>query len=298
MKDVSAISSYNAILGEMRAYADLLRIQGWNVESSGPGAKGPDFSITSQNGIKFVVEVFSYPPRPDNVILVDPPRTTYFNDVQGNKCSITSSISVEDPFGFPDLSKAGDSTTANAISKICARKGSEYQFSDAEVSILYLDLQSVPISWTMIEQLDPILKSNDTITSGGVWMAYYGRKGYPIFENASPWNHRPQKCVLMGHDGHFYQSQGSKLSAVIVATGYDEHDGSACRLGVLENEQRPLPDAIRKDLMRSNLFDVHSRCLSKTSLVRKLKEDRNEIYRAAIDVLGEDRASALAALLS
>ena len=297
MTDVSVLSSYNGILGEMRAYADLLRFSGWKVESGGTGAKGPDFRVESCHGQRFLVEVFSYPPRPDNEIVVEPPQKTYFKNVRGEMCSMVSSISVADPFGFPDLSKAGDSTTANAISKICARKGSEYQISDQDVSILYFDMQSLSISWSMLEQMAPILSANEAYTSGALWMAHYGEKGYPIFENASTRDFRAPKCVTMGHDGRFQGSKKSKLNAVIISVGYNPRDSSAKRLGLLENMRRPLPDLLRGELLSSGLFDGNSRCLPAIELKQRLEEDRYKIYYAATQILGADSVANLGATL-
>ena len=68
MDDVAA---FNSVLGELRAYADLLRIPGYSVASEGRGKKGPDFTLTNVNdGHAIKVEVFSYPPRPDYVMKI------------------------------------------------------------------------------------------------------------------------------------------------------------------------------------------------------------------------------------
>ena len=179
------LSSYSSVLGEMRAFADLLKMPEFEVSSFGTGAKGPDFLLTKKyDGSRVYVEVFTSPPRPDNEIVIKEGRKECFYDEKGVKYSIETTISVQEPFGFPKLGKPGESTTANAVSKICAIKHSEYQLDDNAESILYFDTQSLAMSFTMLEQSSSVLEFNGAFTSGAIWLAYYGEKGFPILENA------------------------------------------------------------------------------------------------------------------
>ena len=279
---VNDLSGYNSVLGEMRAFADLLKMSEFTVSSLGTGAKGPDFLLTKKDdGAKVYVEVFAYPPRPDNEEVIDEGRKEYFRDKNGGLNSIQARISVQDPFGFPKPGKAGESTTANAVSKICAIKFSEYQLDANSVSILYFDTQSLSFSYTMLEQCSPVLELNDTFTSGAIWLAYYGRKGFPILQNASDGYVLPENCVPMQHDGHFNQKSGSKLNAVIIGVANDPHQEGSKRLALLENSERPLPDSVRMALINSGCFDEQqSRCGLLVDLKKKLLADQERLFDA------------------
>lgn len=275
MDDVAA---YNSVLGELRAYADLLRIPGYSVSSKGRGRKGPDFTLTNMNdGHAIKVEVFSYPPRPDYVMKIGAPTKQYFTDPQLGLCSMITQVSVQDPFGFPDLNKPGDSTTANVISRICARKGGEAQLEPGEDSMLFVDLQTVPISTSMMEQVAPVLHGNgDEVTSGAIWYAFYGKKGYPIFEGANPYNWRNVNCVRMQHNGHFCNDKPSKANAVLVSVGPGNQNTLLKRLACLENPQKPLPAQMRTAIEESDLFNLQNSRMG-TNLAAKLSADRNAI---------------------
>jgi len=279
---VDDLSGYNSVLGEMRAFADLLKMSEFAVSSFGTGAKGPDFLLTKKDdGTKVYVEVFAYPPRPDNEIVIDEGKKEYFRDKNGGLHSMQTRISVQDPFGFPILGKAGESTTANAVSKICARKFTEYQLDAGSISILYFDTQSLAMSHTMLEQTSPVLEMNDTITSGAIWLAYYGEKGFPILENVGRGYASPTTCVTMQHDGHFKQKVGSKLNAVIISVANDPHKKDFKRLALLENAERPLPDFVRTALINSGCFDEQqSRYGSLMELKARLQADKDRLLEA------------------
>ena len=276
------LSSYSSVLGEMRAFADLLKMPESEVSSFGTGAKGPDFLLTKKyDGSRVYVEVFTSPPRPDNEIVIKEGRKECFYDEKGVKYSIETTISVQEPFGFPKLGKPGESTTANAVSKICAIKHSEYQLDDNAESILYFDTQSLAMSFTMLEQSSSVLEFNGAFTSGAIWLAYYGEKGFPILENAGAGYVLPTTCVKMQHDGHFVKKGGSKLNAVIIGVANDPHKKDFKRLALLENPNRPLSDSIRAALIDSGCFNKElSRYGSQVELKNKLQDDRENLFKA------------------
>lgn len=281
-REVDDLSGYNSVLGEMRAFADLLKISEFAVSSFGTGAKGPDFLLTKKDDdAKVYVEVFAYPPRPDNEIVINQGKKEYFRDKTGGLCSMQTRISVQDPFGFPISGKAGESTTANAVSKICARKFSEYQFEADSISILYFDTQSLALSHAMLEQTSPVLEMHGAFTSGAIWLAYYGEKGFPILENAGRGYALPTTYVTMRHDGHFKQKAGSKLNAVIISVANDPRKKDFKRLALLENADRPLPDSIRTALINSGSFNrQQSRYGTQSELRDKLQADRIRLFDA------------------
>lgn len=278
------LSGYSSVLGEMRAFADLLQMSEFEVSSFGTGAKGPDFLLTKKNdGSRVYVEVFTRPSISDSdyEIEIDKGRREHFYDEKGVKCSIETTISVQAPFGFPKRGKYGESTTANAVSKICAIKHSEYQLDDNAESILYFDTQSLAMSFTMLEQCPSVLEFNGAFTSGAIWLAYYGEKGFPILENAGAGYVLPTTCVKMQHDGHFVMKGGSKLNAVIIGVANDPHKKDFKRLALLENPNRPLSDSIRTGLIDSGCFNKElSRYGAQVELKNKLQDDREKLFKA------------------
>ena len=279
---VDDLSSYSSILGEMRAFADFLTISGFTVSPRGIGTEGPDFMLKNNaDGTRIYVEVITCSPRPDNERVIGQTEKEYFDNRDGGMYTIVSRISVQDPFGFPILGKEGESTTANAVSKICSKKFDEHQFDDNSFSILYLDTQSLDMSHTMLEQTSPVLEMNDTFTSGAIWLAYYGETGFPILENAGRGYVSPTTCVTMQHDGHFKQKAGSKLNAVIISVANDPHKKDFKRLALLENAERPLPDFVRTALINSGCFDEQqSRYGSLMELKARLQADKDRLLEA------------------
>jgi hypothetical protein len=80
--------------------------------------------------------------------------------------------------------KPRDSTTTNAISRICAIKQEEEQFRSDLPAILCLDFQdlhTMDMSMT-VEQFQPVISWNEHLTTGALWYALYGWKGAPVFE--------------------------------------------------------------------------------------------------------------------
>jgi len=120
------------------------------------------------------------------------------------------------PFGEPDAEKPGDTTTTNAISRLCSIKAREHQFEEGTPSILWLDFQD-PHSWNMsltADQLRPVHSWHGMLTSGALWYAFFGWKGAPVFDRF----HRslnPRAIVEMAHPGRFRLSK--MLSAVVIS---------------------------------------------------------------------------------
>jgi hypothetical protein len=88
------------------------------------------------------------------------------------------------PFGAPSPHKQGDTVGSNVISKIGGIKGSEHQFSDRQPNVLWVDFGYLGL-WPGVFKMDqafPIASWNGKIYSGGLWSAFYGWVGCPIFE--------------------------------------------------------------------------------------------------------------------
>jgi hypothetical protein len=131
---------------------------------------------------------------------------------------VTSYIHVLHPFGGAVPGKPGDSTTTNAISRICAIKQEEEQFRSDLPAILWLDFQdlyTMDMSMT-VEQFQPVISWNEHLTTGALWYALYGWKGAPVFEQCH-YSHLdlPSRIIRMAHDGRFFQP--TKLSSVVVS---------------------------------------------------------------------------------
>lgn len=148
------------------------------------------------------------------------------------------------PFGKPAAGKPGDSTTTNAISRICGIKPKEHQLSDDVPSILWLDFQDLYTGDMALtaEQFNPVISWNEHITSGALWYALYGWRGAPIFEQCH-YSHldMPSQIKHMAHNGRFFLP--NKLSAVIVSLP------NATILAESPHKKRQLPVEVRMRYM-------------------------------------------------
>ena len=167
------------------------------------------------------------------------------------------STTVLHPGGAPDPNKAGDSTQANLVSRLCRAKGDETQLPNDQPSLLWLDLANFgpwPEAITL-DQADPLLTGNYGFTSGAFWHAFYGCKGAPLLEPL--WPTRTQMKVAMGHDGRFRLTgvKKSKLAAVIIRVSEEcaifENPWAAHRLS--NQARRALVDLPDVHLQRSVL---------------------------------------------
>lgn len=205
----------SSTLGELRAYGALLEA-GYAVKPIPRSLKPtPEFEVTG-GGKTFIVEVHSkqFDSNTEEGLRKFREQTAEEPQQPG----VTSHVHFTFPFGRPTPEKSGDSTTTNAISRLCAIKQREHQLSEEIPSILWLDFQDL-YTWNMSlgsEQFEAIISSKEHLTSGALWYAFYGWKGAPVFEQVHTLHldFAYQKREML-HEGRFRSSQ--KVSAVVVS---------------------------------------------------------------------------------
>lgn len=147
-----------------------------------------------------------------------------------------TTISVHSPFGR--ALKSNENSIVQAIQKISQIKQGSKQAIDDKPFILYIDLDTGNTRGMshLFDTTYPIYHSKDgEITSGVIWHAMYGRKGYPIFERypyrmlpcSRSWWHKlknklsknnnaiPLNKIIctMEHNGRFFTD--NKISATV-----------------------------------------------------------------------------------
>ena len=205
-----------AALAELRAYGAMLEA-GYRVTpvATTPQAPTPDFAV--EHGMtKTLVEVHAK--QFYEMTEKEFHEHRKWLSEQPTIPGVTSYVHVVHPFGKPVPGKTGDSTTTNAISRICGIKPQERQFQNDLPAILWLDFQdlySMDMSMT-VEQFRPVISWNEHLTSGALWYALYGWNGAPVFEQCH-YSHLdlPSQILRMAHEGRFLRQ--TKLSAVVVS---------------------------------------------------------------------------------
>ena len=249
-------SEVASAMAELRCYGALLEA-GYEVTPLlTTTVPTPDFKVVNA-GETFFIEVASKQEAGAETALSKkiaegktPPGVT--RDIsEKNGLRLESIISTHHPFGAPDPSKKHDSVQANAISKLCAVKGTEAQANEA-TTLLWIDLRDLSQMGSVVSRkhFDPIIAGgrDGQLTSGCVWYSFYGWKGAPIFEES--FGHR-DNIVSMGHEGRFRNSASpSKFSGAMVCV-----DGATA---FFENPDahHKLPDAARLRLHGLPEFDI------------------------------------------
>lgn len=197
-------SGASAIFAEIRAYGGLIDA-GFEVKPQQEGAeRTPEFIIDN----RVVVEVHAKQQDGD--------QDRRDEAAQATRGAGQASLSAREvnPLGASNPNKPGDTTTTNAISRVCGIKGNEGQLAGSMPSLLWLDFRSLGV-WPNIFQTDqatPVLSHNGCLTAGALWYAFYGWKGAPVFDPDYP---EHDQITDMGHDGR-YRMQ-TKLSGAIIS---------------------------------------------------------------------------------
>jgi len=242
-------SNAAAALAELRAYGALLEA-GFSVSPVPVGKKAtPEFSVKAGE-VEFIVEVHAKQQNLDTERELEATRGTIRNQ-QRSPGEITTNVTVVHPWAR--ATKKGDSTTLNAISKICAIKGTEHQLRSDLPSIVWMDFQDL-YSWDMAlsaEQFHPVLSWREHLTSGALYYALYGWNGAPVYEQLH-YSHLdlPSQIQWMRHDGRFLLS--SVTSAVIVSLPM------ATILAESPRADRQLPSEVRLRCLGLPHFGLHN----------------------------------------
>ena len=167
-------------LAELRAYGALLEAGFKVIPVSVESKPTPEFTI-SDGKCTALVEVHAKQFHTGTQKELEA-RQKWLSEQPAKPGVTVHTYGVVHPFGRPEIGKPGDSTTTNAISRICGIKQREHQLSDHSPSILWLDFQDL-YSWDMAmsaQEFRPVLSWNEHLTSGALWYALYGWKGRPF----------------------------------------------------------------------------------------------------------------------
>jgi hypothetical protein len=244
-------SNASAALAELRAYGSLLEA-GFSVKPVPVGKKAtPEFLVTD-GSVEFVVEVHAKQQNSQTENELAAMRKT-IREQKPTPGEIITHVTEVHPWARPKKEKRGDSTTLNAISKICAIKGKEHQLRSDIPSIVWMDFQDL-YSWDMAltaDQFEPILSFREHLTSGALYYAFYGWNSAPVYEQLH-YSHLelPSQIQWMRHDGRFLRSR--LTSAVIVSLP------TATILAETPRAARQLPSEVRLRCLGLPHFGMHN----------------------------------------
>ncbi|MDA8407143.1 MAG: hypothetical protein M0T73_09850 [Deltaproteobacteria bacterium] len=196
----------SAVLAEIRAYGTLIRDWG-NFKIEAPLKNGTDFVVhcgTQTLRIEVNAPQWAGGTKITSQVLENITHGPFF-----------SKVTEKIPFGMPrDLTKENFATMA--ISKICAIKQKEHQFSTDDFSVLWLDYWD-PLLWLspMSDHARPYLIHNTRLELGWLWNAFYAKKGDPTFDSVLITG-ASTNAIPLAHDGRFHQ-EDCKIDLTIIS---------------------------------------------------------------------------------
>jgi len=209
IEDFFSGENFNGLLGEIRAYGELLELKSNSLEISEikTPINGSDFIITL-DGEDIHIEV--------NTPQISSTKITSIeiesNISKSKNYTLKFDISSKAPYGYPTRKK--DNIQYEAVSKFAQIKidKENKQFLTNKVSILWLDLNDPMIF--MFNQIDytvPIMSFNGSVTSGFIWNAFYSKKGDNIYAN---YNYFEKDLIQMDFNGRF--NNNSNIDFVVI----------------------------------------------------------------------------------
>lgn len=205
LRRASDSSATTSVLGEIRAYADLLSAFPAQVR---PNPRGCDFSI-SLEAESVGVEVYSPQHRSE--------RASTQPEV-----SVRHGIRMElietAPFGLP--ARPIDNVQGEAVSRIAGAKWPESQLEGHDAYVLWMDFQD-PRLWALVPdlgQVRPFCTFRGAATSGAFWSAFYGRSGMPVFDSLS-FESGDHSIYRMEFEGRFYRPTVVDLAVFNLISG-------------------------------------------------------------------------------
>jgi len=243
-------SDASAALAEIRAYSSLLEA-GFSVNPVPTGKNATPEFLVKDGEVEFVVEVHAKQQNSETERELKAARKR-IQEEEGKPGQITTHVTEVHPWARPVPHKKGDSTTTNAISKICSIKGKEHQLRADVPSIIWMDFQDL-YSWDMgltFDQFRPILSRREHLTSGAIYYALYGWNGAPVYEQLH-YSHldMPSQTQWMRHNGRFLLSD--LTSAVVVSLP------TATILAETPRKSRQLPSEIRLRCLGLTHLGIH-----------------------------------------
>ena len=193
--------NFNGLLGEIRAYGELLELKSRVDEISKietPNS-GSDFLMSFKNQT-ISIEVNS--PQQSGAKQTTSEIEEHLTSTGRN--TVTTYISSTAPYGYPVRQK--DNIQYEAVSKFAQIKidKENKQFTKKNISILWLDLNNPKIFvFNQLDYTTPVLSFNGQVTSGFLWNAFYSLKNDNIY---SCYNGFPSDLIKMEFNGRFANS--------------------------------------------------------------------------------------------
>ncbi len=205
--DVDDYSSPSSFLAEVRTYGYLL-LAGFDVNGITETSKPtPDFCIIfKDDSVRVEVNAKQYSKDESDAL-------DEFNN--GSDEPLQSGVNIREhvitPFGKPT---PDENVTENAISRLAQIKQQEYQFSETEPSVLWIDFQDE--LWDIVlkpDSIHPLRSWQNGLYAGEIWFSLFGFNGAPIFAGETSKLRRRKEVVTMRHDGRFI-NRSTKIDAV------------------------------------------------------------------------------------
>ncbi len=261
-------SNVSAMLGEIRAYGELICAIGNNNVKA--GSSGSDFSFTVN---KTIVQVEVHTPQ----------HRTKRRKSEGKDHVIDGIIMKQTeifPFGRPNREK--DNIQGEAVSRLASIKKEETQFKKSEINILWLDLKD-PGLWIFVfekAQFASLSAFQKCITSGVFWNAFYAKKGTYIYDDLSIQG-LPSKDYQLEFPGRFWNN--SIIDFVIA----DTH----CNQIVFQNPNRDIdvPNELMRIIHCLSAFNLEFSWLDwpvKGQLIKQVESELKRIkaYKMAFSI--------------
>lgn len=195
------VENFNGLLGEIRAYGELLELQSRVDEISKieTPESGSDFLMFFNNQA-INIEVNTPQQSGKKTITSDVEEHSTTTD----RYTVKTNTSTTAPYGYPVREK--DNIQYEAVSKFAQIKidKENTQFTKENISILWLDMNNPKIlMFNQLEYTTPVLSFNGQVTSGFLWNAFYSLKQDNIYSSYSGFSN---DIIKMEFDGRFANS--------------------------------------------------------------------------------------------
>ena len=263
-------------LGELRAYADILKFPFYNVKPN--MGKGTDFELTAKGTKeKILIEVYTQMPKDHCVQSYEVNKKTWLRETV-----VTPLLNWETTLRKVQPSEV--SIAKGSIISIGGSKKDAHQVDHNIPTYLYIDFQQI---WGLdCEQALPLLSQSEHLTTGILWMAFYGKKDMPILEQmALEEQVTPEK---MSDDGFFWKTPSNGFAGVLLRCARNRENP----LVFLENPKGKPSLRFIASLLQSGLMNVEKSCWSYASVSSRIS-NANAMIRAVVRNVKKIRADIL-----
>lgn len=258
------IENFNGLLGEIRAYGELLELKSrvFDISKIETPKSGSDFSMILNNQ-SINIEVNTPQESGTKNIISNIEEHSTITD----KHKIKHKISTNAPYGYPVREK--DNIQYEAVSKFSQIKAEKEnrQFTKQNISILWIDLNNPMIfMFNHLDYTTPFLSYNGQLSSGFIWNAFYSLKHDNVYSCYSGFS---KDVIKMEFDGRF---SDSNIDFVIIdcfthKVIFENH-----------NSKKVIPKELYKAFFQIHNLNNHNSILSfnrKDKLIELIKVERD-----------------------